>query len=65
MRKGLVGLRHLMHLITFADRIALPLVSFEDFRRERFLHRHAFAGIRKIHQPAQREGKLERQSELI
>src|SRR5213594_2599117 len=33
MRKCLVGLRHLMDLVALSDRIALALVSFEDFSR--------------------------------
>src|SRR5262245_39826728 len=51
MCKCLVGLGHLEDFVAFADGIALPLVGIEDFRGERFLHRDAFAGIGKIHQP--------------
>jgi hypothetical protein len=58
MRKGLVGLRHLVDFVAFADGVPLPLIGFEDFRRERGLHRRAFAGVREIHDPAQGERVL-------
>src|SRR5687767_1721803 len=38
MRESLIGLRHLMHLVTFTNCVSLPLVSIQDFRRERVVH---------------------------
>jgi len=58
MCECLVRLRHLMDFVAFADGVPLPLISFKDFGRERGLHRHAFAGIGKINDPAQRERVL-------
>ena len=58
MCKGFVRLRHLVHLITFADGITLPLVSLQDLGRQRFSHRDPLASIRKIYQPPQRQCKL-------
>src|SRR5437667_12448369 len=34
MRKGLIGLRHLMHLITLSDGVALALERIHNFRRQ-------------------------------
>jgi putative glutamine amidotransferase len=42
-----------VNVVPFADRVALPLIGFHDLTRERLAHGHAFAGIGKIHQPAQ------------
>src|ERR1035438_5599338 len=41
MRKGFVGLRHLVNFVPFADGVPLPLIGFEDFGRQRNLHRRA------------------------
>src|SRR6266699_6306615 len=51
MRKGFVGLRHLVDLVAFANRIALPLIGFQDFGGQSFLHGQALPGISKTHNP--------------
>ena len=58
MRKCFIGLGHFVDLIAFANGISLSLIRFEDFCRQSFLHRDAFAGIGKINQPAQGEREL-------
>ena len=47
MCERLVRLRHLVNFVAFADGVPLPLIGFENFRRERDAHRRAFAGIAK------------------
>src|SRR5438552_15336200 len=56
MCKCLVGLRHFMDLVTFANRVSLSLVSIHDFRGQGLLHRNPLAGFREIYQPAQSQG---------
>src|SRR5208283_581343 len=58
MSECLVGLRHLVNFVAFADGVPLPLISLHDFRRERFAHGRALAGVREIHNPAERQGGL-------
>ena len=53
MRKGFVGLRHLMDLVAFANRVPLALIGFQDFGGQSFLHGEAFPGISKTHNPPQ------------
>src|ERR1039457_1454345 len=55
MGASLVRLRHLVDFVALADGVALPLISLQNFRGERGLHRLAFAGVREIHDPAERE----------
>ena len=58
MCKCFVGLCHLVHFITFADGIALALVSFKYFSGKSFFHGDAFTGIGKINEPTESKGKL-------
>ena len=41
--KRAIGLRHLVHVVTFLDGIALAVGGLFDFGSERFLERHALA----------------------
>jgi hypothetical protein len=58
MRKCFVCLGHLVDFVPFTDGITLALVSFKYLSRKGFLHRHAFAAVGKIHQPAQGQREL-------
>ena len=58
MCKSTIGLRHLVNIVTLADRTALTLECFHDLGRECGGHRRAFAGIREIYNPTQRERSL-------
>src|SRR6266850_3086284 len=58
MCKCFIGLGHLMHLIAFADRIALAEVGLQNFSRQGLFHGNTLPGIGKINQPAQRQRKL-------
>ena len=58
VRESLVGLRHLVNVVTLADCAALTLIGFHDLRSERVAHRRAFAAIGEFHDPTQRERGL-------
>ena len=58
MGERLVRLGHFMNFVAFANGIALALIGFQDFRRQRFFHGNALARVRKINQPSQRQGEL-------
>ena len=49
VREGLVGLRHLVRVVAFFDHVALVVVCFNQFGRDRFRHRHAATrtGVRR------------------
>src|SRR5579862_10067927 len=53
MCKRLVGLGHFVHLVALANRVPLPLIRLQNFRRQRFAHGRAFASVGKIHNPPQ------------
>ena len=58
MGKCLVRLCHLVNFVAFAARVPLPLIRLQNLRRERFAHGRALASVRKVHDPAQRQGSL-------
>src|SRR5882757_11374603 len=60
MRKSAVGLRHLMRVFAFFDRVALTGGGVLDFLGERISHRPAPAIIGVLHDPPHRERDLPR-----
>src|SRR5581483_149867 len=60
MRKGAVGLRHLVRVFAFLDRVALTVRRFLDFSRERKRHGHAATLVRKRNDPTHRQRNLTR-----
>ena len=55
MRERLVGLRHLVHVVTLLDDVALSLERVDDLGGDGGGHAHAVAGAGKLRSPAKRE----------
>ena len=53
MRKGLVGLSHLVGIIPLLDRCPFAFIGIDNLFGKLFLHRPAFFGLGKIPDPAQ------------
>ena len=58
MSERLVGLRHLVRIVAFLDRIALVLERVRQFQRQRLAHRHALAAFGVVNDPAERQAHL-------
>jgi hypothetical protein len=52
VRKGPIGLGHLVHVVAFLDRAALPRSSVPQLVGEGFLHRNSLATFGKVDNPA-------------
>lgn len=58
MRKGAVGLRHLVRVVALLDHVARVVVRVEQLGGDRLGHAHAAAAGRVGHEPAQRQREL-------
>jgi hypothetical protein len=60
MRKRAIRLRHFMCVLALFYRVALPSGGVSNLLRERFGHRHSFAIVRVLDDPAHGERNLPR-----